>query len=49
MSIQAQINVQQLLSEIEKILCPGCKKKLADLELPIAQTVKIRDLIKKGP
>ena len=46
MSIQAQINVKQLLAEIDKILCPACRKKLADLELPIAQTVKIKDLLK---
>jgi len=46
MSTQVQINVKQLLEEIDKILCPTCKMKLASLELPIAQTVKVKDLMK---
>jgi hypothetical protein len=46
MSIQAQIDVRRLLEEVNRILCDECRKKLADLELPIAQTVKIKDLMK---
>jgi len=46
MSIQAQINLNQLLKAIEKELCPKCKEKLRRLELPISQTVKISDLMK---
>lgn len=46
MSTQVQINVKQLLEEIDKVLCKDCKKKLENLELPIAQTVKVKDLMK---
>lgn len=46
MSTQVQINVKQLLEEIDKILCPACREKLEALELPIAQTVKVKDLMK---
>ena len=45
MSVQAQVNIGQLVKEIEKVLCPKCKKKLKSLELPIVQRIRLKDLI----
>jgi len=48
MSMQAQVNIEQLLEEINKVLCKECKKKVGELRVPVQATAKISDFVKKG-
>lgn len=47
MSMQAQVNVEQLLEEISKVLCKECRKKVGELRIPVQATARVEDLIKK--
>ena len=48
MSMQANVNIEQLLEEINKVLCEECRKKVSELRIPVQATAKISDFIKKG-
>jgi len=48
MSMQAQVNIEQLLEEISKVLCPACRKKIGELRIPVQATAKVADFMKKG-
>ena len=47
MGVRAEIDVASLIQEIHKVLCPKCRKKLENLELPVVQKIKVMDLAKK--
>ena len=47
MSFQVQINIPELVKAIERVLCDDCKGKLYDVEMPVRQAVKVRDLVRK--
>lgn len=46
MSAEVKIDFLELLRRIETVVCPECRKKLAALDVPIAQTLKLEGLLK---